>query len=778
MKLRKILSFSLLFIALAICMATPIFAGEALSFTKGETISSGQIVEGVKWEKFKGQSVNDEGAAGNQVVNYASIAPGAAKVISWAIPNGNGIKPSTLLQAAADFEATYPDYQVIAGINNDYFGSNSSGVFSMRNTSVVDGVVFYAQSQYSQMYGLAIGDNNEHLLTEPGGKIEISTNYYLDIYDATNTYVIDTFELNGFNQTPGEGETTVIYEKVVEADGFEIFEIDTTCNSRVESVYYFEGKYSEQVSATTSSSVAIATQNLEVANAVESGAKLRIYKTTAGKYADYDYVLGCPAQSMKDGTILSSSEIKDYGYDHVALRHPRTAIGFKEDGTMFIMVVDGRQPEKGMDGVSERENALILKQLGCVDSFNFDGGGSSTFAVLINGQLTVTNSPSDGGLRSDANHLLVVVPRVKATYNVEQELTSEGKVLVKGSAEIQCNDSVELLSKPVLLVDGVTTGQDASDFEIELEQGQKYHLGLQVSYNNGTQTVNKGMCYQEIETIGEHSPITSVSEPEVKFTKTNFGFTINVDFKEGKDAVTDVKIEYEGKSPVVRKTISGFMASITSKVEKEYTFKLTYSYRFEIGNKQSVVVENIKYTYGEQQVVDLTEVKEAAIEELTTMIKASSAYSNFPAALQAILDEAIEDINACETLEAIEELVASLEEEVQDFDNVANVDGLKSIAAVEVILYVGQRQDELTEANVTEEQIEVVVDKFHDDLEAAQSLADITKALNDAKGGINDLLEPEDTTKPGTSGGCAFGASVISSFILLGALLILINKRR
>ena len=32
MKLRKILSFSLLFIALAICMATPIFAGEALSF--------------------------------------------------------------------------------------------------------------------------------------------------------------------------------------------------------------------------------------------------------------------------------------------------------------------------------------------------------------------------------------------------------------------------------------------------------------------------------------------------------------------------------------------------------------------------------------------------------------------------------------------------------------------------------------------------------------------------------------------------------------------------
>ena len=48
---------------------------------------------------------------------------------------------TAMKKTIADFEATYPDYQVIAGINNDYFGSNASGVFSMRNTSVVDGVV-------------------------------------------------------------------------------------------------------------------------------------------------------------------------------------------------------------------------------------------------------------------------------------------------------------------------------------------------------------------------------------------------------------------------------------------------------------------------------------------------------------------------------------------------------------------------------------------------------------------------------------------------------------
>ena len=93
-----------------------------------------------------------------------------------------------------------------------------------------------------------------------------------------------------------------------------------------------------------------------------------------------------------------------------------------------------------MDGVSERENALLLKNLGCVNSFNFDGGGSSTFAVLINGELTVTNSPSDGGLRSDANHLLVVVPRMSVEYDVTQEMTKDGKVLVSGKANVTCNN--------------------------------------------------------------------------------------------------------------------------------------------------------------------------------------------------------------------------------------------------------------------------------------------------------------------------------------------------
>lgn len=859
MKLRKLLSFSLLFVALVVCLTSPVFANSALSATQGEVLKNENIVDGVQWKKYKAQTTNDAGETGNQVVNMASIAPGSAQVISWAIPNGNGIKPSTLLQAAADFEATYPDYQVIAGINNDYFGSNASGVFSMRNTSVVDGVVFYQRSQYNQMYGLAIKENNEYILTKPGGQIEISENYYLDVYDATGVYVIDTYELSGFNSTPAQGETTVIYEKEVQANGFEIFEIETTCNSRVESVYYFEGKYSATVEATTTESVAVATANLKVANAIESGAKIRIYKTTAGAYADYDYVLGCPAQTMKDGTILSVEEIKDYGYDHVSLRHPRTSIGFKEDGTMVIMVVDGRQADKGMDGVSERENALLLKNLGCVNSFNFDGGGSSTFAVLINGELTVTNSPSDGGLRSDANHLLVVVPRMSVEYDVTQELTEDGKVVVSGKANVTCNNGFTY-SNATLLVDGVNTGQSADNFSVELNKGEEYHLGLAITYKNGSTTTTKGMGYQAFTTIGSANEEVVVSEPKVKFNLSQTGFTVNVDFESGKEYVTKVQLEYEGKTPVVRKTFTGFMASIVSKAEKEYQFKLTYTYRTAIGESKEVVVENISYTYGEEQ-VDLDQLKEEAYNSIIELATPYLEHVDIKDSLALVLEEFEDNLQEAKTKKEIEELkaaakemvdafiayVENIEEYLAEFKEEANLYVDEVVANLEMADFgkaifadiVKQYKDLFNKAETLNE-MKIIMEEF-DELsfeianpgktnaeeyrkyviysDAVHQYAELENLQVDEKDLTNlnedymtfmegpvtveeidhyskqfrdnvdriangqdyvplTPIEPVNPEVPPKTNNCAFGASVISSFILLGALLVLINKRR
>lgn len=96
------------------------------------------------------------------------------------------------------------------------------------------------------------------------------------------------------------------------------------------------------------------------------------------------------------------------GSDFADTRHPRTAVGVMPDGTVVLMVVDGRQPLTS-NGASLSDLAQMLSALGCSDAINLDGGGSSTFILRENGQVTVENSPSGVFLRAVANGLLVIV---------------------------------------------------------------------------------------------------------------------------------------------------------------------------------------------------------------------------------------------------------------------------------------------------------------------------------------------------------------------------------
>lgn len=88
-------------------------------------------------------------------------------------------------------------------------------------------------------------------------------------------------------------------------------------------------------------------------------------------------------------------------------RHPRSVIGQKNDGTVVLMVVDGRR--KKAAGVSFAELAFMARILGMRSALNLDGGGSSALWVDGNGNL---NRPSDRLLfirlpRDVANAVLV-----------------------------------------------------------------------------------------------------------------------------------------------------------------------------------------------------------------------------------------------------------------------------------------------------------------------------------------------------------------------------------
>lgn len=83
---------------------------------------------------------------------------------------------------------------------------------------------------------------------------------------------------------------------------------------------------------------------------------------------------------------------------------PRTAAGISGDGRrVYLVVADGRSPAS--TGLSLRETAGLLSDLGASDAVNLDGGGSTTMAVKTPGtpQATVRNTPSDGQQRQVAN---------------------------------------------------------------------------------------------------------------------------------------------------------------------------------------------------------------------------------------------------------------------------------------------------------------------------------------------------------------------------------------
>lgn len=92
---------------------------------------------------------------------------------------------------------------------------------------------------------------------------------------------------------------------------------------------------------------------------------------------------------VQNGQPYITTEQEGMGKSIAAL-HPRSAIGYKPDGTILLLVIEGRN--KGVaEGANFEEMANIFTELGCVEALNLDGGGSS--ALYVNDENTIR--PSD-----------------------------------------------------------------------------------------------------------------------------------------------------------------------------------------------------------------------------------------------------------------------------------------------------------------------------------------------------------------------------------------------
>jgi len=124
--------------------------------------------------------------------------------------------------------------------------------------------------------------------------------------------------------------------------------------------------------------------------------------------------MGGGPRILRDGVVSVENAEERLGGSFAADRHPRTAIGYSQDGrSLFLVVVDGRQPGYSV-GMSLEELASFMRtrlsrfteaRENAYQALNLDGGGSTTMVV----RQQVVNSPSDQtGERPVANALLLV----------------------------------------------------------------------------------------------------------------------------------------------------------------------------------------------------------------------------------------------------------------------------------------------------------------------------------------------------------------------------------
>jgi len=226
----------------------------------------------------------------------------------------------------------------------------------------------------------------------------------------------------------------------------------------------------------------------------------------------------CFAWLVKDGVSKYPTE------DHTGDGAPRSVIGVKADGSLVLMMVDGRMAPYS-DGFTSHEMAQMMLDLGCVDAINCDGGGSSTFITEREGtgDLSVKSRFSDGAERQTLTGIAIVSKAVADGKFHHASVSTEDGYVTPGST-----------------VDFTAIGADSAGGPAELPENISWQLkdpsmgtienGVFVS--NGKVGTAVAQLVYDGQVVGEAS-VQVVIPDSLSFTMANitapYGKTVSLD---------------------------------------------------------------------------------------------------------------------------------------------------------------------------------------------------------------------------------------------------------
>ena len=309
-----------------------------------------------------------------------------------------GMSPMT--EKISQFERDNPHLTVVAAINGDFYDINNTGRSTsnhMEDYRLIKGIptnrnIVQFMEDGSTRIGVAKRDGYEVLVFNEFNEIKFrqkldglnnaslgndKVGLYLEEADITNINNLDTFKVlaNDIKRTNTNLESAVGHVATTD----EISDIS-----------------SEQFVITGSALTGI----------VEEGDRV-VIQVNMLDFENVRATVGGNQMLVANSQVTDLVKGTDWGW-HSA-RAPRTALGIREDGSVFWMVSNGRDTEEEVPGLSLRETGEFMKSQGAVTALNLDGGGSSTMLVRqADGTFKFLNKLSDGRERAVSNGVLLV----------------------------------------------------------------------------------------------------------------------------------------------------------------------------------------------------------------------------------------------------------------------------------------------------------------------------------------------------------------------------------
>ncbi|PAQ13805.1 hypothetical protein CD798_13335 [Bacillaceae bacterium SAOS 7] len=439
MQLRRrfVASFLAFFLSLQVLIGPLYTTLPTVHAEIGDQSSLGQIID--EWTRTIAPGVTEtsftmDGAIDRQSVFMMNVDSKNPNIhLQAGLPNGSEFGMQTVRQQAA--HVSEPGHTVVGAVNADFYNmSNGIPIGAV----IQDGKVLKTGS--SESFG--VKDTGEAIIGYPKPSFSLKT--------ANTEKTVDGINLpRGTNQliayTPDHKTTGT------DASGTEV--ILTGVSDDIREIGQISGQVAEMIHEDGNQPInegqIVLSGNgtaAEFLKTLQPGQQVEFNTSVAPGWENVKQALGGMIILVKDGQKVNFKEDS-----FTTAKAPRTAVGIREDGSVFFVVVDGRQPGYA-EGITVFELRDLMLELGAINALNLDGGGSSTFTSRTPGEtdLSVKNLPSDGKERPVANSFFIVSTANEGTLS-QLAIQPDHSLMLVGSNQTFNAEGMDATYNPVKL---------------------------------------------------------------------------------------------------------------------------------------------------------------------------------------------------------------------------------------------------------------------------------------------------------------------------------------